>query len=117
MSAYPPLAWFPPGILIPTLVGLGAGLVVVLALHFLVLGRTKPTAVEAPRPEPEYDPFVQGSASEQRIAFRRTGNPVEVTIRQSSGGPELARGLVINRSTGGLCLALDEMVAEGTILE
>ncbi len=117
MSAYPPLAWLPQGILIPTLVGLGAGLVIVLAFHFLVRGRQAPPPAEAPRPEPEYDPFVQGSASEQRSAFRRTGNPVEVQMRKPGSVREPARGHVINRSTGGLCLAVDVMIPEGTVLE
>jgi hypothetical protein len=60
---------------------------------------------------------VQGSASEQRKAYRRSGNPVAVFIRTPGTGMEPKRASVLNRSTGGLCLDIEQPVQEETLLE
>jgi PilZ domain len=68
------------------------------------------------KPTPEYDPFVQGSATEQRNAFRRGGNPVEVLLASPEEHGKQVHGWVVDRSVGGLCLTVDEAYTEGTVL-
>lgn len=96
-----------------------AGLVVALvALGFVQLFGRRRMATEPPPPsvkaKPDYDPFIQGSATEQRRAIRRGGNPVEVIITYNQAE---ARGWVIDRSTGGLCLSMGEEVPPGSHLK
>ena len=96
-----------------------AGLVVgLIALGFVQLVGRRGVATAPPPPEekpkPDYDPFVQGSATEQRKALRRGGNPVEVIINVNQ--TEM-RGWVLDRSTGGLCLSMCEEVAPGSRLK
>jgi len=67
--------------------------------------------VEAGKAE-AYDPFVQGSPSEQRKAFRRTGNLVEI-IYMFPGDRAVRPGVVLDRSVGGMRFALDTEVTPG----
>jgi hypothetical protein len=102
---------------LPAAVGGGVGLVVVVAIR--LFHHSAPAAVAAPpeaKPASEFDPFVQGSASEQRGAHRRTGNPVEVHIRLPKAEQPQLHGYVMDRSTGGLCLRVDQPVQPGTML-
>lgn len=64
----------------------------------------------------EADPFAIGSTSEQRKAFRRMGNPIEIlySLRECADTPR--RGYVIDRSVGGLRLMLTHTVPAGMIL-
>jgi hypothetical protein len=119
MVGIAPLAWLTPEIMVTSAVGLGAAVAAVIATLFFTRTRPQPAPPPPPAPQkdPEYDPFMQGSASEQRKAYRRGGNPVQVLIRRPESALEPVRGLVLNRSTGGLCLSVEGMVAEGTILE
>ena len=112
-----PLAWFTQEMMVTSVVGLGAAVVAVVATLFFTRTRPQPAPAPEPKKDPEYDPFTQGSASEQRKAYRRGGNPVQVLIRRPGGTREPERGLVLNRSTGGLCLFVDGLLAEGTALE
>src|SRR5690242_4462946 len=106
------LGWAPSDIMVPSLVGLGAALLAVVGLHFFSRSRSGQPADQAPKaPAPEHDPFVQGSATEQRKSHRRGGNPVGVFIRAPGTGLEPKRALVLNRSTGGLRVEVEEMAA------
>jgi hypothetical protein len=113
-----PLGLLAPEIVVPTAVGLGAALVAILAFHFLARGRSGPVPppVKEAR-QPEYDPFVQGSATEQRRTYRRRGNAVAVLIRIPGSTRDPRRGHVLDRSTGGVRLAVEGMIREGTALE
>jgi hypothetical protein len=55
-------------------------------------------------------------ADEQRVAQRRPGNPVEVLISDAAAQAAPAPGRVIDRSVGGLCLAVSDPATVGTIL-
>jgi hypothetical protein len=57
--------------------------------------------------EEHFDPFVEGSKTERRSSVRRRGNPVAILIGDAKGERELARGWVIDRSMGGLCLSCE----------
>jgi hypothetical protein len=104
------------GVLLPVAAGVVAGLSVVGLIHRL--GRGRGTGW-APRKKPEQqveDPFIHGSATENRKAFRRQGNPVEVLVvnQQSQAAP--FKGYVIDRSVGGLGLLLEGPIESGTLL-
>jgi hypothetical protein len=97
--------------LLPVAAGLLAGLGMVGVLHFLnrpraVLG---PQAKEADEPEVA-DPFVHGSASEQRKAFRRHGSPVEVLIVDQTLHGAQSKGYVVDRCVGGLGLLVERPI-------
>jgi hypothetical protein len=65
---------------------------------------------------PEEWCYLQSGASEKRASRRRWGNPTPVHL----DSPLLSRrlhGIVINRSTGGLGIFVDEQVAPGTLAE
>ncbi|HYT89813.1 MAG TPA: PilZ domain-containing protein, partial [Gemmataceae bacterium] len=87
------------------------------ALH--AFAQPKTVARPAPSQQPlsqTYDPFVHGSATEQRAAHRRTGNPVEVLIRRPGSEGSQLRGYVLDRSTGGLCLRVEVVLEAGALL-
>jgi hypothetical protein len=65
---------------------------------------------------PQHDPFIFGSAMERRVAARRNGNPTEVQITDAERQGPLLRGLVLDRSVGGLCLLVDREIGPGTLL-
>jgi hypothetical protein len=112
------LGWAPSDMMVPSLVGLGAALLAVVGLHFLSRSRSGQGSEQAPKAAaPEHDPFVQGSATEQRKSHRRGGNPVGVLLRTPGTGLEPRRALVLNRSSGGLRLEVEEMAAVESVLE
>ncbi len=118
LFALDPSSWLPRQLWLPSLVGVGAALLGVVAFHFLI--RPRAAAAVAPPPPAEeaaFDPFVQGSASEQRKTHRRTGNSVEVLIRPSGSKGAPLHGWVVDRSTGGLCLSAEREFQEGVTLE
>ncbi len=108
----------PPGLqmLLPIAVGLVAGLGVVGAIHFATRAaelrhcRNKRWKKKGPIP------LSAAAASEQRKAFRRKGNPIEVQVvdKATQGPPQ--RGYVLDRSVGGLGLQLDRPLEPATYL-
>jgi len=92
------------------------GVAFVLSRFFLLPTGDNQLTAPTEKPTPEYDPFVQGSASEQRGAFRRGGNPVEILIADTRHNGRPQRGWILDRSMGGLCLAVNEAMAEGSLL-
>lgn len=93
----------------------------------LLLGRTafaSPQAAPAPAPAPvpptetpvDHDPFLEGSAAERRASLRRRGRLIRVLIATADASATLAEGLVIDRSTGGLCLALEREIPASTVV-
>lgn len=106
-------------ILLPLVAGLGAGGLAIVVFNFF--GRR--SAADLPPPPkaeekkgPEFDPFLQGSATEQRKALRRGGNPIEVLIAPAQSKKTPIRGWVIDRSVGGLCLMLAQELQVGARL-
>jgi hypothetical protein len=64
--------------------------------------------------EPPKDPFTEGSTGEQRTAFRRGGNPVEVLLTEDGDTENIRRGYVLDRSIGGLRLMVPYKLAPGS---
>ena len=99
---------------LPLLAGLGIGLV------FLVVARTvsggPPRLPPPPIKHAEYDPFAQGSPTEHRKSFRRTGNPIDVQYALPDAKKQPRLGWVFDRSVGGLGLVTAEAYSEGTVL-
>jgi hypothetical protein len=62
------------------------------------------------------DPFFYGSASEKRGSVRRTGKLIKVLISDAKALNKPMEGWVIDRSMGGLCVAVADKVPETTIL-
>jgi hypothetical protein len=92
-------------IILPVAVGAVAGMGVVGLIHFCIRPRFKSSSV-APKVETA-DPFVCGSGSEKRQAFRRQGNNVDVTVANQDTKEPPITGHVLDRSMGGLRLLVD----------
>jgi len=54
--------------------------------------------------------------SERRKALRREGSSISVTVTDAEASREPLEAMVVDRSTGGICLHLPEPVEEGTVL-
>jgi hypothetical protein len=106
--------------IIPALAVAGGAGAAVVVTHLMGQRRGGPAPAEPTESELEerefLDPFVVGSASERRTAYRRPGNPVEVSLCEAESSEELLRGWVLNRSLGGLSLALHQPITLGTVL-
>jgi hypothetical protein len=102
----------------PALVAIGA--VFALWVFFWTrdfIIRRKTAALPPPkRDEPPSDPFAHGSTRERRKSVRRRGNQVEVMISDSGGKTLPYRGVVLDRSLGGLRLAVDDLISVGNII-
>lgn len=64
----------------------------------------------------EAPPPLAETAEERRTAPRRKGNPVSVQVSNATATVEPFQGWVIDRSSGGLCLLVDQQVKLGTVL-
>jgi hypothetical protein len=95
---------------------------IALVLGWSAFGKRKPAVISPPRKgtgEPSAlprDPFIYGSAAERRITLRRGGNPTAILVTDAECKKEPMRGWVVDRSTGGMCLAIAEKVEPGTIV-
>ncbi|MCI0684824.1 MAG: hypothetical protein L0Y71_22230 [Gemmataceae bacterium] len=100
----------------PLAIGIAVGMGCIFTGN-LVWRARKPTPRKPQPPAPPgYDPFLQGSPSEQRKSYRRAGNLVQVLYARPDNKESPRRALVLDRSMGGLRLATDEEVAAGTRL-
>ena len=103
--------WLPFG------VGIGAGLLSVTALVWASRRKaTRQIAAKSDQLSPSSDPFVQGSALEQRRALRRAGNPVKVFLAPPGEDSPQGSAWVLDRSVGGLCLTSDHEYDVGAAL-
>jgi hypothetical protein len=96
--------------------GLIAALLSLLVGRLVLANRRSRIKPTADADEPVHDPFDKGSLTERRDTSRRKGNPVEVLVTDTDEEREPARGWVVDRSMGGLCLMLNDDVAAGTVL-
>jgi len=97
---------------VPMLVGMAVGGLFLVTIR--AFQRPKSVALPPPPPPPpnpppnkgqQYDPFDQGSPTEQRKAHRRSGNPVEVFVARVEESAPFCRAWVIDRSVEGVALS------------
>lgn len=95
----------------------GAGFVFALMLgRQLILSKT--SATDDDQEQPLTSDFLKGVTQDRRASPRRKGNIVEVEVKVTPQGDEpLLRGLVIDRSQGGLRLLLDVALDEGFVVK
>ena len=126
LFAFKPPSWLPEELAAPALAGSACALVLILAFVFIRSRKRREIPfreipfqppLTVPRAEPEYDPFVMGSASNKRNAFRRKGNAVQVLIREPGVKHDPIVGWVLDRSSGGLALMLPVEFSTGSRLE
>lgn len=100
---------------LPLAAGLGVG-VVVLAL--LALRARRPSADDGPASATGSDQWraAEMSYSDRRTSVRRDGAPIKVLVSSPAFQSGQDCGYVLDRSTGGLRIALGTAVAAGTSL-
>lgn len=100
---------------LPGLILVATGLIVVL----LLIGRKANTGMKPPKPPPRSGPGPDhgASASDRRESIRRDGPPVEVVFTSPALKTGANQGYVIDRSTGGLRLAVPSGMAAGSSLQ
>jgi hypothetical protein len=101
---------------LPALAAVGLG----LPVYWFAMRTSGPAPAEDTDQQPVVptgsDPFASGSSSEQRKAFRRRGNPIEILVTPEKESARPERGYVLDRSVGGLRLMIPRDVPPGTIL-
>lgn len=103
---------------LPLAIGMVAGMTCVFVGSRVARSRRQ---ARGPAPEVQsvtriHDPFIHGSLTEQRRSLRRGGNPVVVVYARPNNTNNPSRGLVLDRSVGGLRLGIEEEIAPGTRL-
>lgn len=99
---------------------LGAGLActvfVVLIGRIVAGGRRAAARNQETDSAPADDPVLNPSAGDRRAALRRRGREVRVQVSNAEGEGTPNEGMVLDRSVGGLCIALPGQVPVGTTL-
>src|SRR5262245_19571614 len=93
---------------------LGAGLACTLLA--LMLGRTALAARRVDRTINKEDPFRDDKATERRASLRRRSREVRVFVSHEQAGVPAVEVLVLDRSNGGLCIALPQEMPVGAVL-
>ena len=105
---------------IPLVAGMAVGGMCLAGIHlFARKGKylpPPPPPNSAQKKSQDFDPFVQGSPTEQRKSHRRTGNPVEVFVAVGEETTPRCRAWVVDRSVGGLALTLNDEIKPETRL-
>ena len=86
----------------------------VAASHWFI-GRRSPQVATGPVNAPTEAPLWV-SPTQKRQSFRRDGNPTRIQVAPAGDTSNPAIGYVLDRSTGGLGMSVDQEVAPGTIL-
>jgi hypothetical protein len=63
-----------------------------------------------------HDPFIHGSVDEKRIALRRAGSPMTVSVSDEIAAASPWTGLITDRSLGGVRVLQEDYVPVGTTL-
>ncbi|MCU0702513.1 MAG: PilZ domain-containing protein [Fimbriiglobus sp.] len=98
---------------LPALIVLATALMVLL----LLVGRRRENALKKPKLKGSTSEIVASTASDRRASLRREGKAVEVVVMSPAFKSGEAPGYVLDRSTGGLRLALATGMAAGTALQ
>jgi len=112
--------WEETGIWLPTAIGFACGCLTTLFVQATVRRAPQPQAAAAENKSgTAKKPTLQelaamGVSAEKRGTVRRSGNAVPVFVEEGDG--VLVRGYVVDRSAGGIGLALDHSLSLGTIV-
>lgn len=100
---------------LPALIVLATALIVVL----LVVSRKPEGGLKPPKLKkaPEASEVVSATAADRRNSLRRDGPAVEVVVMSTAFKAGAAGGYVLDRSTGGMRLALATGMASGSALQ
>lgn len=102
---------------LPLLIGMGVGLMAIVVVRGVFWRRSGYVPADTPKQDASnYDPFAEGSRSDQRRSYRRQGNPIRVHYCPPGRKDTPNEGFVIDRSMGGICLGTPDEVAPGTVL-
>ena len=103
---------------LPAAVGLGVCLVIAL---FLRSGRKQKTELQPTKPTMRSSHWVNhpgsGDPADRRTSVRREGTPVKIVINSSAFKGGTGTGYVLDRSTGGLRIAMEAGMAPGSTLQ
>jgi PilZ domain len=116
--------WISSNLAMPALVGSACALGLLVAIMLVRKKRSKSQSrdsarqpVNAIKPaQSEFDPFVEGSASEKRVTFRRRGTAVRLFIRGPGSEKDPLIGYVLDRSSGGMAICAPVEFPNGTFL-
>jgi hypothetical protein len=123
-AAFPFPEWFAPTI---PILGLAiAGLIYWIGRMFFVSGKNEasgpvePLAYRLDEPEPyipiKSDLFLEGSPNERRTHFRRGGHSTDIAVSHTEHLSELLRGVIVDRSAGGVSLTLPAPLEVGAVV-
>lgn len=109
-----PLFALSPSLSIPIAVGVVVGLVVVGFFAFRRRERTFPTLPPVQAKDWETS---DSSFADRRSALRREGRPVKILVTSPSFKNEVEGGYVLDRSTGGMRIALTMAMTPGSTMQ
>lgn len=98
------------------LIGLVSAGLALLMGHVYFRNRHKHTLGPPEEDAPPANPIAYGSATDRRETVRRKGRQVKVLITDAEALEEPVEGWIMDRSMGGLCLSVTQLVGAGTIL-
>lgn len=93
---------------------LSAGLTLFAGRRLLFRRRPFDPSIREKFPTP--DPFLHGSATENRYSVRRTGKQIRVFISDEEAHSPPMDAIVLDRSMGGLCLATPKPLNENQVI-
>jgi hypothetical protein len=107
------------GIWLPTTIGFACGCLTTLFVQSTIrrVPRAQPAPAEknvTPRKPGLQELASMGVSAEKRGTVRRSGNAIPIYVGEGDGVP--VRGYVVDRSAGGIGLALDHSLPLGTIV-
>ena len=98
---------------------LAAGAIAIVALLYFGRRKRRSEPVVLPSGSPDWEgPFASPRNDERRRSIRRGGLPTPIIVIDSKGGKRArpAEAYVLDRSTGGIRLALEKPVPVGSVL-
>src|SRR4051812_39247412 len=96
---------------LPLTIGMCVGFFAIVMLRSVIAKQSAYVPRAKPTPEiKEFDPFIQGSRSDQRRSFRRGGSTVQVLFAFPEQKDHPQEGWVVDRSMGGMCLGAGQEI-------
>ena len=113
LDRFNPSLW---GTIVPLAIGFVAAAATLILGRLILLKLAEDQELPAQTDAPRVTNLFGFKSMENRAAIRRGGNAVAIFIADPQKTEEPRRGWVVDRSAGGLCIALDNPVDAGTVL-